>query len=496
MTQTLTDPTVISKPPPKSRRVWSRHALWKAAPPWVKRLGGALLGLAPAQYLLGGQFRGMMAFLDDAQWWNHDRIRAYQLERLGEIVQLAQQRSPFYQRMFDDAGFDATKLTDVEQIASLPTIDGQIVRENVRDMCVVAPDSPGVDMVSTGGTGNAPLQFYIDRDRSAVEYAHLVSGWRRIGYDVNTPMAVFRGRVVEHDKRLGFRHEYDPILRHHYYSNFHMSEDNMGRYLDHLSRQRPLFLHCYPSSAAALARYIQRTGRDAPANVRGVIAESEIVYPEQRELIESTIGKPLFSSYGHSEKLVAAAGCEHSNHAHVWPTYGYFELLDDRGQPISTPGQRGEIVGTGFINRVMPFIRYRTGDMATLVADRCAACGRNQTVIKEIRGHRTQEMLVTKDGSQIGWTALNMHDDTFNNVRQFQFYQDTPGRAVLKIAPSAQFGDEDRTRMIRNLSVKFDGQVTFEVETVDEIKLTTRGKAVYVDQRIKPEVPVVGGEVH
>lgn len=449
-----------------------------------------MLGVVPAQYLLGGQFRRLMAFLDDAQWWDHDRIRAYQLERLREVFQLAQQRAPFYQRMFNDAGFRAAELIDVEQITALPTIDSQTVRDNVRAMCMVDPDSPGVDMVSTGGTGNAPLQFYIDRDRSAVEYAHLVSGWRRIGYDINTPMAVFRGRVVPGNKRLGFRHEYDPILRHHYYSNFHMSDDNMGRYLDHVSRQGPLYLHCYPSSAAALARYIQRTGREAPANIRGVIAESEIVYLQQRELIESTFGKPLFSSYGHSEKLIAAAGCEHSNHAHVWPTYGYFELLDDRGNPITTCGQRGEIVGTGFINRVMPFIRYRTGDMATWVADRCDACGRHQTIIKEIRGHRTQEMLVTKDGSRIGWTALNMHDDTFNNVRQFQFYQDTPGRAVLKIAPSAHFDDEDRARMVKNLSTKLDGQVTFDVKIVDEIKLTSRGKAVYVDQQIKANVAV------
>jgi len=488
--QSLTDLSSVTKLSPKLHRGWSRHSLWKSAPPWVKRFGGTVLGLAPAQYLLGGQFRRMMAFLEDAQWWDHDHTRAYQLERLRDILQLARLRSPFYRRMFDDAGFDVLGFTDVEQITALPTIDSQIVRENIRAMCVVDPDSPGVDIVSTGGTGNAPLQFYIDRDRSAVEYAHLVSGWRRIGYDINTPMAVFRGRVVPENKRLGFRHEYDPILRHHYYSNFHMSDDNMGRYLDHVSRQGPLYLHCYPSSAATLARYIQRTDREAPTNIRGVIAESEIVYPKQRELIESTFGKPLFSSYGHSEKLVAAAGCEHSNHAHVWPTYGYFELLDDRGKPITAPGQRGEIVGTGFINRVMPFVRYRTGDMATWVDDRCDACGRNQPIIKDIRGHRTQEMLVTANGSQIGWTALNMHDDTFNNVRQFQFYQDTPGRAVLKIAPSAQFCDEDRARMIKNLSVKFDGQVTFDVEIVDEIKLTSRGKAVYVDQQIQANVAI------
>jgi len=264
-----------------------------------------------------------------------------------------------------------------------------------------------------------------------------------------------------------------------------MTDENMDRYVEHISGIGPCFLHVYPSSVAALARFIRRSGRKAPPNVRGVIAESETVFPEQRCMVEQVFGCRYFSCYGHSEKLVLAAECEFSTDYHVWPTYGYFELLDEEGRPVTTPGQRGEIVGTGFISKAMPFIRYRTGDYATYVGDRCEACGRQHTVIRDIRGHRTQETLVATDGSGISWTALNMHDDTFLRVRQFQFYQDTPGRAVLRVVPADGFGDEDRRKIQQNLGRKLDGQVTFTVELVDAIPLTPRGKAVYVDQRIK-----------
>ena len=151
---------------------------------------------------------------------------------------------------------------------------------------------------------------------------------------------------------------------------------------------------------------------------------------------------------------------------------------------MTTPGRRGEIVGTGFINTVMPFIRYRTGDWATYVGDRCDACGREHIVIRDIRGHRIQEVLIAADGSEISWTALNMHDDTFIRVRQFQFSQETPGQAVLQIVPADGFGEEDVERIYRNLGRKFNGQLAFKIRRVNAISLSARGKTIYVDQQI------------
>jgi phenylacetate-CoA ligase len=203
-------------------------------------------------------------------------------------------------------------------------------------------------------------------------------------------------------------------------------------------------------------------------------------------MVEETFGCRCFSCYGHSEKLVLAVECEQSTDYHVWPTYGCCELLDDDGRPITTPGQRGEIVGTGFINTVMPFVRYRTGDYATYVGSRCEACGREHVVLRDIQGHRTQEMLIAADGSGIPWTALNMHDDTFLHVRQFQFFQDTPGKAVLRIVPAAQFGAGDAERIQRNLHPKLEDRLTFTIQLVETILLPARGKAIYVDQRIPP----------
>jgi asparagine synthase (glutamine-hydrolysing) len=464
----------------------TRKKLWDSTARPIRRLLGPGLALFGPACLLGREFHRRKAFADAAQCWTIDRINAYHLEQLQKLCRLACERSEYYQRAFAQCGFMPGDLQSLEDLRRLPVVDRCVVRDHLEAMCTCPLDSPDVEAAFTGGTSGQPMQFILPVDRSAVEYAYLVASWQRTGFSLGTALAVFRGRIIRRNRR-GLYHEYDPLLRHHYYSSFHMSDEDVARYLEHMATIGPCFLHVYPSTVAALARFILRRGMQAPNNIRGIIGESETVYPEQRQMVEDVFGCRYFSCYGHSEKLVLACECEHSTDYHVWPTYGYFELLDETGDPVTTPGQQGEIVGTGFINTVMPFIRYRTGDWATYVGDRCEACGREHVIIRDIRGHRTQEVLIAASGSEIPWTALNMHDDTFLHVRQFQFAQDKPGQAVLRIIPAVGFGEEDVRRIHHNLGRKLDGQLSFAIEIVDAIALSPRGKAIYVDQRIPQE---------
>ncbi|MGE0480116.1 MAG: phenylacetate--CoA ligase family protein [Phycisphaerae bacterium] len=465
------------------QRAWSRKNLWENAPPWVRSAVGAVARHVPLAWLLGARFRAARRFVRAAQHWSADEAQAWQYARLCALLTAARERSRFYRERFRDVGFEPGDFKHLDDLRRLPMIDKHTLRARAEEMCVRSPSSTGVDYVSTGGTSGVPLQFYIDAGRSAVEYAYLTAGWERVGFRLGMPTAVFRSRVVEPDCS-GLRHVRDPLTRQHFYSNFHMSDDNVRRYLAHVATLGPCFIHCYPSSAAALARCIERLGLTALRNVRGLLAGSENVYPEERARIEAVFGVRYCSWYGHSEKLVLGAECEHSADYHLWPTYGYCELIDVRGNPVTQPGKRGEIVGTGFMNRVMPFIRYRTGDFATLVAERCDACGRAHRMLRDVRGHRIQEVLIAADGTELSWVALNMHDDTFDHVRQFQFYQDAPGVAVLRIVPAAGFGDEHRERILRVLDSKCDGRMTITIEMWNEIPLSPRGKAIYVDQRI------------
>ena len=463
---------------------WSRKNAWEHAPHWLKRGLGPLLGRVPPAWLVGRRFRRHLRFVREAQWWSRDRARMYQTMQLRRICTLAAERSIFYRDLFRRAGFCPESLNCPEDLAKAPIIDKETVRANLPAMCTIPPMRPWVDRIATAGTGGRPLEFYIGADRSAVEFAYLLASWERIGWTLGTPLAVLRGEIVP-PGREAMRYGYDPMLRRHIYSSFDLSDANLDAYLDHMNRLGRFYLHAYPSTAAALARHLRRAGRAAPLGLSGVILESENVYPAQRRMMEEVFGCTCLCCYGQTEKLVLAVECPGGEGYHVWPTYGYLELLDEAGNPTTECGRRGQIVGTGFINTVVPFIRYRTGDEATYRADRCRVCGREHRILADIRGHHLQEALITADGDEIPWSALNMHDDTFRQVRQFQFAQSTPGRAVLRVVPARGFVPGDIERIGRMLDTKLRDRIALTVQVVNGIARSGRGKAIYVDQRIE-----------
>ena len=457
------------------KKALSKKNIWDKTPLLLKSTLGRGLSIIPTEWFLGRTFSENCKFIQNSQWWPGGRSREYQLNKLREIIRLAYERTRFYRRTFDSAGFHPDKFQSLDVICNLPTINKQTVVENLEDMCTKNTKYCNVDYDSTGGTSGAPLHFYINTDRSSIEYAYLTTSWQRAGYKLGMPMAVLRGRAVRPD-RNGFYHEYDPILNHHYYSNFHMTADNMKQYIDHICSIGPCMLHAYPSSAHAFAKFILSTGQKIPQNVQGILLESENVYSDQVKDIERAFDANVFSSYGHSEKLVLAAQCEHSMDYHVWPTYGFFELLDESLNPVTTPGQQGEIVGTGFINTIVPFIRYRTGDFATYLGDHCEACGREHIIITDIRGRWSQGGLIASDGSIVTMTALNVHDDTFDKVREYQFHQSIPGKATLWVLPLMPLDYREKQRIIANMNKRLQGQVTLDLEIKTDITKTAEGK--------------------
>jgi len=462
----------------------SRKNLWDKTPYWLKSTVGRSCSLVPPAWFLGRTFRDNCRFVAQAQWWPAERARQYQLARLRDILQLAYEKTVFYRGAFDTVGFQPGDLRSVADMGRLPTIDKQVVNDHLADMCTRSVNGRDVDMGSTGGTSGAPLRFYLDTHRSFIEYAYLTGGWTRVGYRLGMPMAVLRGRRVGID-RNGLRHEYDPILRQHFYSNVHMTAESMTSYVEHMRTIGTCVFHAYPSSAHTLARHILTTAVPSPGNVKAVLLQSENVYSDQIEDIETAFRSRVFSSYGHSEKLVLADQCEHTRHYHVWPTYGYCELLDEEGNPVTVPGQRGEIVGTGFINTIVPFIRYRTGDWATYGGEGCAACGREHVILTEIRGRWPQGELLAGDGAIITTTTLNVHDDTFRKVQDYQFQQSVPGKVTLWIVPSEPIDAQEQQRIVAHLNKRLQGQVVFDIALRTELVKTARGKQPRVIQQCR-----------
>jgi phenylacetate-CoA ligase len=269
------------------------------------------------------------------------------------------------------------------------------------------------------------------------------------------------------------------------FSIFNLTDEAMARFHDAILADDIRFLHGYPSAIGMFASYLMRSGKGPMPQVKAVFLMGERLYPNYRLAIEKAFPNAAITPFfGLSEKCAFAVEVNNSPDVYDFePLYGFTELLDSDNRPVTEPGQRGRIVTTGLLFKGMPFIRYDTRDEATLIEKPAAANGWRLRVERIVprRGH---EFLVSKDNRLIPILALVVFGDEMNGIAEFQFVQDTPGRAVLKIVRRPGTPDADAQRFIDLLARKTAGEIEIAPEYVAGLPPSPRAKRRFIDQRL------------
>ena len=262
------------------------------------------------------------------------------------------------------------------------------------------------------------------------------------------------------------------------YSSLYLREETVSYYVRHMLDTAPSILRGYPSFLNDIAEYISEKGISIPFHIKGVQLTAENAYDWQIENMRRPFNTKVFLQYGHSEVCVYGYTFDDTCEYYCSPFYGLTEVLGEDGKHVNT-GEVGEVVVTGFYNSAMPFIRYRTGDLALFN-------GETDGIVRlgKIVG-RAQDYILTEDGERISLTALiiGQHYRAFKNIQKSQLLQDIPGRVKVRIVKGEGFSVEDELE-IRD---KFKGicDVDTEFEYVDYIPLTPRGKFRFLVQNIR-----------
>ncbi len=433
----------------------------------------------PHSWRLPRTYRFWRRFLETAQYWPEDQIREWQLKHLRIIVHHAFTQTEGYRELYQRAGLrSADDLRCLDDVRHLPFTSKETFRDNLAHFSVAAEKGR---YVTTGGSTGIPFGFRETYEASSLESAFMHTGWVWAGWRLGMVNAVLRGGYVGSENSVA---RYDSYMRELSLSSYFLTRKSLPRYLQAIRKHRIQVLQAYPSSLNLLCDLMKDQRLEGQLVLKLVLLGSENVYPWQLQKFQSNFpGTRFFSWYGHCEKAVLAPWCEGTTELHSWPFYGLTEVVHPDGGPVAE-GLEGEIVGTSFHQTLTPFIRYRTLDHAVRGPGRCVHCGRSFPLLMKVLG-RSQEVIVTCSGRFISMTAVNMHDEIFDGIRQFQFMQAQPGMVTFNYVPKAEaITPAEETKIRSGLLTKLGEDMTLVLNPVKEISRTKAGKFRFLDQRM------------
>lgn len=297
-----------------------------------------------------------------------ERIACYQLQKLRETVSWAETRSPLYRQRL--RAFTGSELSCLEDLRRLPfTTAGDIRQFGPRLLCVSQDDiSRVVSLDSSGTTGPAKRLYFTPADRE------ITVGFFRYGLAALTGagdrvLILLPGErpggvgdlLVSALGRLGAK----PIP--------HGPVGDIPGTLAVMTREAVDCLIGVPSQVLALARWGAAAGQSI--RLKSVLLSTDHVPAAIVAELKRLWGCEVFEHYGMTEMgLGGGTGCAAHAGYHLHEADFYFEIVDPLTGEVLPEGSEGEVVVTTLTRRGMPLLRYRTGDISSLLPGNCA-CG-------------------------------------------------------------------------------------------------------------------------
>jgi len=409
--------------------------------------------------------------LEASQWWSADALQAHQIERLRSFLTTAGARVPYYRDLFRRAGFDPASVRHAADLAALPFLTKADIRANRTQLL---SESAGKMLPNfTGGSTGEPLQFLVGMGRVTSDVA---TRWRSMRWwkvDVGDPEIVLWAAPTEVTRQDRYRAIRDRLLRSTFLRADKMTPDRMDQYLDVIERIRPVQIFSHASALSELGRHADERRRNLSGlGIRVAFLTTEQLYDHQRERIERVFGCRSVNGYGARDAGFVASECPERG-MHVNAEDMLVEIVDDQGRPLP-PGHAGEIVVTHLATEDFPFVRYRTGDVATLHDAPCA-CGRGLPLLGEIHG-RADDLLLGLDGARVPGQAVVHLLRVQPNLKAFRIVQESRDHVRITIVKIADFPPGVEAGIVRGVQARLGAGMRVEFAAVEEIPREASGK--------------------
>lgn len=328
-------------------------------------------------------------------YWNpiletlsQERLLALQLKKFRRIVDWAYQNSPFYRRLYQEAGLEPGDIKSLDDIRKVPKIEKDMMRGVQQrepfpygDMLAVPPEQVTVFRQTSGTTGTPVYQADTWQDwewwSECWCYILYAQGYRDtdrvfIPFGYNIFVAFWAGHYAA--EKLGCEVVPGGVL------------DTQARIIKMQELRCNAFM-ATPTYVLGMA--------DAARNKLGIDPVKDLAIekitcagepgasiPTTKKRMEEAWGAKVYDHIGATEIGAWSYECtEQPGGLHVNEAFFLVEIEDiETGQPITEPGRDGKVVITALDRIAKPCIRFDSKDVIRW-ADRQCDCGRTFRLI-------------------------------------------------------------------------------------------------------------------
>lgn len=452
------------------------ESLYLKSPRLLQNLAMSAVGAKLNYRRYDEKYRYLENELRQRDKFSHDEILAFQRGRLSETLAYAQANVPYYQKLFKQLDCSHSDFKEVADLSALPVLNKTTVQANLNDFISNELSSLQYTTVKTSGTTGAGLVFPMTLDAEREQWALWWRYRKRFGLDQATWYAHFYGKSI-----INLAQKKPPYWRFNwpgkqiFFSAYHMTESNLGDYVDALCKYQPPWIQGYPSLLALMADFILSGEKKLSYTPRVITVGSESLLPQQKEKIEKAFGAPCRQHYGMTEAVANISECP-QGHLHVDEDFSAIEFIDnDYGV--------SDMVCTGFANKAFVLLRYNVGDNASLNqstlsdSNQHCLCGLPGRIVESIDG-RIEDYILTPDGKKVGRLDHIVKD--FVSIKECQIFQNDSSAIEFRVVKGEGFTSAEERRLLAETQKRLGDEINVNIVYHERLARSKTGKLRFV----------------
>ena len=431
------------------------------------------------------KFRKRLSFLNESQKWSKYQHEKNQLYNLRKLYNYVKKNVPFYKDYF--SGRKNFKIKTLDDLKKFPVIDKNFIKNNYKKFLSVKMKKDNTFSRTTGGSTGNPLTILSDLNFQINDKAntfHYLSIFKK-NIKKNKSVRLYGDKIPQQilrKKKYWYKKNQKQLIM----SAFHISSSSIKSYVKVLQDFQPEYIHSRSSIMFLMASLILKEQIKFNLKLENIFVDGEYLTFGQRKFIEKIFKCRLINIYGHTEGALVGFNCEFSNKMHFMPQNGIIEILDSKNNNLKKEKSKGIITATGFNNYMMPMIRYKTGDVASIGKKKCK-CKRNYFFVDQVEG-RLQDYVLDKKSNLIPLAPaiFNYNDMDWKKIENYKVVQYQKGKIIIQV--QLYLKTKNEREVLNTISKKLKKilpNFIIKIQKVKKIERNTIGKQRYLDQKIK-----------